>query len=381
MSTSIESPLLRKIALLYGSTGIQLYPYSVRHLRGCGNLTVNLLLNLAIFHNMITGREFASERLIERLHSAKPFFMIVYKLFVSRFYPLCTLLTMLHYFLYGPAMMACLDSPSLRPPFEGKAGRYFSALVVANFAMFVAVNTSNISSYYRGKEEEEEEAFTAYETLYNCILLYFLSSIRYFQTTVLHYCLHGTHRRLLTLHEQLISAQNEKSEQEQEVIKSALISQFIDLALVNKQIYHLVSLQMITFYCLSSLNVLIISYIALLIANMYIILIFPLANILYILYLIGLNRKVQALAAMMVKELKKSKKGASKDVQIKVVHHFLQSPSSVHSPSRAIRYEEIEIYQRCFTLKAFDLTKLNRKFMLATGLLILNYTIFIYQTQ
>lgn len=370
MSTLLQSPLLRKIVFLYGNAGIQLSPYSLRHLRGCGNLTVNLILNIAIFYNMITTQQFASRHLIDQLKNAKPFFNIVFLLFVHGFYPICTLFTMIHYFLYGPVMMACLDSPLLRQPYEGKSRPYFTLLMVLNFVMFLAVNVGNINNYFKDKNEGE---FSLCETLYNFIMLYLLSLIRYFQTFVLHYCLHGTYHSLLALHEQLINSNDQEN-----AVKSAVISKFIDLALVNKQIYHLVSLQMIIFYSLSSVNVLIISYIALLIANKYTIFIFPMIKIFYVLYLVGLNRKVQTLAAMIVNELKISKIDAKKK-HIKV-HHF-QSPSSVNNPNPALRYKEIEIYQRCFQLKAFNLTKLNRKFMFATGLLILNYTIFIYQTQ
>ncbi|KAH9405988.1 hypothetical protein TYRP_014286 [Tyrophagus putrescentiae] len=358
-STSIESPLLRKIAFLYGNTGVQLHPYSVRapYFPGCFRLVVNLLINSAIFVNMLTGEQFDSERLIAHLDTAKPFFKILYKLFVSGFFPISTAFTMMHYFLYGPAMMACLDSPVLRRPFENRkvARRYFSALLLFNFLMFLAVNTSNINNYFRGQAQA-----STLRTLYNITMLYLLSSIRYFQTTLLHYCLHGTHLRLLQLNEQLKG--REKAD-----LSGSVLWQFAALAQLNQQLYHLISLQMITFYCLSALNVLIISYIALLIADMYIILVFPLSNIAYILYLIGLNRKVQAQAALIVCQLK---------------HQCTPSGRRSYSTtSRAIRYRELEIYQRCFQLKAFDLTKLNRKFILATALLILNYTIFIYQTQ
>lgn len=382
----VQSPLLRYVVYFYGlvnlikkhnlyfitlknrNLGVQLRPLNSR----LGVL--NLLLNLAIyllFQIVISGsNRYDGSSAVTFITKAKPFLGLVFDLIVVRTFSFSTNISMAYYLHNGGRILGLLDTERLRRPYEARARPYFGLVLLCNTIIFFGSNSGSLYIlFYR-------VSMSHFEIAYNTALLYAAASARYFHFFIAHYLMISTLSNLKQINIKLSTGKLVKSQE------SLLISQFIELAQLNKQIWWLISLQMTVSYVTAVTHTMVLLYISAFIIFRFRLIFYPLMHILYYIYLINYNLKIRHLAGEIIGKWQQSEREERYRLARRRQLQWRHGPlaNGWQECSRLIRRQEIELYGSYFTIYLFNMIPMDRAFLLGTALLALNYAVFLYQT-
>lgn len=324
------------------------------------NVLLSALFRIAIFNsNLFNGVD-----RVAHLKAIKPFFGAFFELTVARFYPWGTVFGMFHYIVFGPRILALLDAPLLRGPFERHPRRFFVVTLLVNTSFFFAANTGNIIKILN---------LNPFSLLYHFIALYALSfcvSFHLFVIQYLHYSTVANLRRIKMALYQKLSKTEEND----------LISQFIQLAIYNRKLYWLVALPSLIHYTATTIYSMVLTYSVVFLDFPLRSLSYPIFSSLYFLYIVSCNQANVRLAEEILQQLQR------KETETRwFLHWSRRRPHGLNDAlltvnSTTIRRHEVELYLDYFQMSFINLAIFDRSLLFGTALITLNYLIFIYQT-
>lgn len=344
--------------------GVQLFPSNT----SCGffhllqNLSIYLFIQIIIFgSNFYNGAA-----LLPFLKNVKPFFGLFFQVIAWRCFPLSTMVIMIYYILYGRRIICLLDTQCLRHPYADRNGQFFLLAVLGNTILFFTSNLGNIFVLFTQKYRQ----WTSFEIAFNIFLLYAHSSLSHFHVFATHYLLYSTYQSLVQSNRKLSAGKCTKYQE------NILLEQFVQLAVINRKLYSLLSIPMSISYFISVVFSMVISFLLTFPIFKWPLAFYPLMNGLYYLYLVAYTQKVRLLAEEIVHNLQANRKG-----KLGLERAFPRLSKGRLAPnSYAIRCQELELYVDYFRLSIFSLATIDRAFLLGTVLIVLNYAVFIYQT-
>lgn len=310
-------------------------------------------------HLLVFGRPtYNGGNIIDDLKRESPLFGRFFQMIVWRAQPLSTLALFVYYLLYGNTIIRLLDTDHLARPFQGRALPLCALAILGNTLIFLAINLGNVLSLL----SEESLHLSKLEIASNLFLLYAMSSAAHFYLFILHYQLYGTYQNLQSIQWQL-SGKPSTGKLRQ------LLLQFTQVASLKRQLDALISVQLCISYFLAAVNSMVLFYMLAFIIFIWPLIIYPFMVLLYYIHLVTYSEKVFLLSEAIVRKFQADEKG-------KCVRARRGRPVS-----RLIRHSELHLYLDYFKLTLFShFAVLNHSFLLATALLLLNYTVFISQT-
>lgn len=350
---------------------VQLFPFD--SWLGKLNLLLNLILYLGIYIVVFGSPIYNGASAITFFKKEKPFLGLFFEMVVRKTFPLATIVSMFYYIFYGQRIIRLLDSPCLRRPYQGRAQQLFALLLLGNTLLVLSIHTGNIRSVLF---LAESLGMSQFQVVYNIFFLYVSASAGAFHFVIIHYLMYATYQNLLQMNHRQKAEKLSKSQER------VLISQFTELAVLNQQIWQLISFQMLVYYFTTAIQTMVLSYMLIFIFFFLPLAINAATNILYYIYMINYNWKIRRLAREIVSKLQadESKDRSSLATRRQLHRHKIQTEKSFRAESRLIRHLELEQYLEYFTIYIYNMTIMDRAFLFGTALLALNYAVFIYQT-
>lgn len=292
------------------------------------------------------------------LFSMKPFLGLFFNFVVLRAFPFSIVLNIFYYLIKGPRIFHLLDSKCLGVPYQtGNPKIHFAFIMVINTMVIVAINASVFA------RNVKFDLTSLWQVALQMFSYYAVTSLRYFHLTALFYVQYST---LVNLR---IIQRNLKKRQLANLAEESSIELFIKLAKNNQKLNNILSIPMINFYLISTLNAITIIYIVAFVFPIYGMLAYPLVNLTAFASLDYFQQKILKLVTEIVDQLKQRKQTEFRRITKQSVTKTL------------FRCSELELYVPYFQLKMYNLVSLNRQFYFGTGLFLVNYVVFIYQTK
>lgn len=298
------------------------------------------------------------------LKETKPVFGLFFSI-VNTIYPITTLIIAVYYLLYGRKILQLLDSLPFGASYTEKNCKISISLVIlANTIISITSFPRDYILLYLN-----ESNLSLFQLFYSCFSLYTLATCSYVHMYFFHYLQYTTLQSLSQIHSQLSTHKLPKS------TETTLISKFIQIASLHRQVNRLLSLPLMSHYFISTVYSMSLIYVALFLHPMLLSLIFPIINWFHIFHLVSVNQKIVNLAKKIIETLKRIE-----STQGNPLRPCLFQWSNNQVDSRLIRRKEVDLYLSYFCLSFFHLARLDKAFILGTALLAVNYIVFIYQT-
>lgn len=379
----IQTPLLRYAIIWYRFTGT----YIVLSQASLASLLYHLLLNGLILYDLYAKDPFQLKSLAAvnsscstTTASGAPFFRLFLLYGPKYTFTVVYFVQIVHFAVKGQEIIGLLDEPCLsRQAYQCKAKSVYIFLVITLFNVF-----SFIGYITERKEEGQVQQFSFSPSLISYLAEYAIFSQQLRLCLVLHYAQHGTSKSLEEIEWRLANNNNNHNQE-------AVLADLQRITTVNRRLNQNLSTMMLWYVLINVISTILIFTIIFNCHIDYAALVHQILSWLYLFVVIQINaQNVQTFRRIMthLKECCERRWGQVHLSKQELFNSLRQKKSArVVKNKRLFQADLIRlteathIYERHFSISAFQLYSIDGTFMLQVALFVASYVVFFTQTS